>query len=177
MSFGPYGGMAYIGDPGDPHRPPHEPPVTPAEVTEWAHQRIGHAVIPGKPVIQPLPAPGDLVAVRVRPWAATIPATVTRVQPCDVISHPDWWGGEVDPDLWVPITNPDGTAVLDGLGAPAYRPKWDPWPWLDLLTIPTDRKRPHEYRAGQLLRCKEARVRGSAGWLWPGHVLDTPWTP
>lgn len=168
MSYGPSAYPAYTGDPHDPHRPPHQPPLTAHEIQLWSHQRVTEARHPREPTVQPIPSPGDLVAVRLRPWGPTIPAKVLAVQPIGELAHPDWAGGDVDPNLWVD----------DGLGH--YKPKWDPWPEVDVETMPlTDAagerlKLPYEFRSGQRVRCKEARVRGSCGWLWPGHPLDTP---
>lgn len=152
---------AWTGDPADPHRPAHEPPVTAREVALWAHERVTTSRHPAEPSVQPIPAAGDLVNVRLRPWGLTVPAEVLQVQPVDVLRHPDWCGGDIDPNLWV--QQDDGT----------WRPKWDPWPDVLLRTLPD--RRPHELRGGQIVRCKEARVRGSSGWLWPGHGWDTPW--
>jgi hypothetical protein len=154
---------AYTGDPADPHRPPYEPPLTKQEIQRWAHERFTEPV-DGGAVVQPIPAVGDLVTVRFQPWGPTVPARVLAVQPVDVLRHPDWAGGDVDPNLF---TEDD---------AGRWAPKWDPWPDVELETLP-GKDRPHELRGGQVARCKEARVRGSCGWLWPGHRWDTPWQP
>lgn len=169
MAIAPQAHPAYTGLPGDPHRPAHEPPLSAQEIQLWAHERMTDASIPRAPLIQPIPSTGDLVAVRLRPWGPTIPAKVLAVQPVGELQHPDWAGGDIDPNLW----------VADDLGN--YRQKWDPWPDLEVETLTLRDKAGHEVkvpferRAGQRVRCKEARVRGSAGWLWPGHQHDTPW--
>lgn len=94
------------------------------------------------------PQPGDVVLFRTEEWASPVPAVVTEVQ--NMIRHNDGHGGShPDPHVW------DENGLL--------RP--DPWPWVTL--------RLGDDGTGREVRSKEARVRGSAGWLRPG----SRWAP
>lgn len=93
---------------------------------------------------EPVPHVGEHVLFRPEDWAEPVPAVVTAVQ--DMRRHNDGHGGgDPDPHVW------------DEYGLP--RP--DPWPWVT-MRIGDD---PH---SGREVKSKEARARGSAGWLRPG---------
>jgi hypothetical protein len=96
---------------------------------------------------EPAPRVGERLLLRRRDWATPEPATVAAVQDMDMPG--DGWGGpDPDPHVW------DGAGKL----LP------DPWPWIT-LTPDTGPATP--------VTCKEARVRGGAGWLRPGSRWDT----
>lgn len=95
----------------------------------------------------PVPAVGDEVDYRHDPWAEPSRAEVLAVQPLDDIT---------DPNLWTVETRRDGSGQEVPLlveDRPVLRPHADPWPLLTLRTV---------HGVGQ---SREARLRGSAGWL------------
>ncbi len=112
-------------------------PHTRAEF-DWAHCREPqHRVGP--------PAAGDTVLYRHEPWATPTEATVEWVQPADDVD---------DPHLWIVQTDQWERPMLHG-GQPVMRPKADPWPLVRLRT-----------KFGRV-DTREARLRGSPGWLPP----------
>lgn len=105
---------------------------------EWAHER------PPQHRVR-RPAVGDTVLYRHDPWDDPTEATVVWVQPSDDVD---------DPHLWTAQTDQVG-ATLTHQGRPLLAPRADPWPRLHLRT-----------RFG-LIDTREARLRGSPGWLPP----------
>lgn len=111
-----------------------------------------------------LPKPGDQVWYRHAEWERhpstghPIPpelCTVVAVQPLD---------DKTDPNLWLPLRTSTGMYVADESGQ-VFQPVPDPWPELDL-------RRPDRRKAdgslmgyGAMVRTRESRMRGSAGWL------------
>jgi len=97
---------------------------------------------------------GEYVLFRPRDWQAPVPAVVAEVQ--DITRVNDGHGaygrqhdkedGRVDPHVWRWDENQQSWVLRD-----------DPWPWVIV-----------ELEDGRQLKSKEARVRGSAGWLRPG---------
>jgi len=139
-------------------------PHTPREVKRWAHERRPHERE------QP-PEPGERVLLREENFGPAVPAIVAAVQ--DLTVPGDHWnqhGGLVaargrgvpDPSVW---THDD---------AAGWRLHDDPWPWVHVQVILTDAEGNELHGDdGELLLapprwCKEARVRGSAGWLREG---------
>ena len=90
---------------------------------------------------------GDRVCYRRDNWADPVLATVVEVQ--DLDDHDD-------PNLWQEVKDTQGQPIYDGSGEPLYVPVADPWPWV--LLSPDD-------APGRLAQTREARLRGSAGWL------------
>lgn len=122
-------------------------PISRDEI-DWAHNRPGpHRV--------PVPAVGDEVAYRHDPWGPITSAEVLAVQPLDDLD---------DPHLWQVETGPGGRPLmLEGRPVMAQRP--DPWPTLTLRTV---------HGVGVT---REARLRGSAGWLpldWQSRYRPQP---
>ncbi len=103
---------------------------------EWAHNRPGQHRVP-------VPRPGDQVMYRHDEWGDVSEAEVLSVQPLDDLD---------DPHLWFPQTDERGQ-LLELDGRPILAQKPDPWPRVVLRT-----------RYGTAVT-REARVRGSAGWL------------
>jgi hypothetical protein len=112
-------------------------PYSAAEAA-WALERPGgHRT--------PLPAPGDEVEYRHDTWGPVTRAEVVAVQPLDDLDDPHLWTVQTDPMTGRPL-------LLDG--RPVLQQRLDPWP-LVRLRVP---------RLGMGLS-REARLRGSAGWL------------
>lgn len=103
----------------------------------WAHERPA-------PDRTPLPAVGDEVMYRHDPWGAVVAVIVVWVQPLDDLD---------DPHLWRVQTDGTGRLLLVD-GRPVFAQQLDPWPVLR-LRVP---------RLG-VGETREARLRGSAGWL------------
>lgn len=122
-------------------------PYTAAEFT-WAHERPARHRTP-------LPAATDNVLYRHDAWATPVDAAVVWAQPSDDVD---------DPHLWVVQTDEHGRPVMLH-GRPLLVPRPDPWPTLRLKT-----------RYG-LVDTREARLRGSPGWLpldWAARHRPVP---
>ena len=91
----------------------------------------------------PLPAVGDRVFYRHRHFADVTAARVEQVEDLDDTG---------DNYVWQPVTA-GGQLVHDELGRRVFRQVPDPWVTLRLRTD------------WGVLVCREARLRGSAGWL------------
>lgn len=124
----------------------------------------------------PVPAIGDPVLYRHEAWTTPVGATVLNIddiEPPTVLttrwaSHlnppydPNVWRVRTTPGSSIPLHHPDGTVILDRLP--------DAWPTL-LLKI--DGQRSH-------VQTREARLRGSAGWLpldWQDRTRPVPGRP
>lgn len=106
----------------------------------WAHERPGeHRTT--------LPAVSDEVAYRHDPWGPVIGVDVVSVWPLDDVDDPHLWRVELDG-----FGNP---LMLDG--RPIFAQRLDPWPILRL-------RLPRKLGLG-LCDTREARLRGSPGWL------------
>lgn len=93
----------------------------------------------------PIPAAGARVFYRHTPWGPVTAAQIIEVQSLD---------DQDDHYLWHRHVNPlTGAPEIDGAGRYLMKPAPDPWP---SLTLATD--------WGHRIT-REARVRGSAGWL------------
>jgi hypothetical protein len=127
-------------------RPRHEPPRTPEEVERWAWEREPEER-------EDHPRPGEHVLVRTEEWAEPVPAVVIEVQ--DIVRPNDGHGSHYapDPNVWHPVTGD-------------LHP--DPWPWVTV-------RLGHDPGSGREMKVKEARVRGSAGWLRPGSRWHQLW--
>jgi hypothetical protein len=134
---------------------PTEQLRTPQEVERWAHRRQPHER-------EAVPEPGERLLFRQLDFGEAVPAVVDQVQ--DMTDPAAHWGphdglGQADPNVW----------GFDEQGR--IRLKADPWPWVAVRII-----RPGD-DGGEYLAvpqwCKEARVRGSAGWLRPGSRAHT----
>lgn len=89
-----------------------------------------------------------------------IPIVVTAIQDLDSDE------ARRDPNVYDKMTNPEHTRVLtDPLGQPLTRLREDPWPWIHFQVL-DDQGQPY----GAVRSCREARLRGSAGWLPLDHA-------
>lgn len=116
---------------------------------DWAHQRPA-------PHRTPLPAPGDEVCYRHDHWGDVVRIEVVSVQPLDDVTDQHLWRVETD--------GAGGVLLVDG--RPVFAQRLDPWPTLR-LRVP---------RIG-LVDTREARLRGSPGWLpldWETRFRPTP---
>lgn len=95
----------------------------------------------------PLPAVGDEVLCRLHEWEDPHPATVDSVQPLDDVD---------DPHLFRPDMDPFGDLILLE-GRPVLMALDDPWVTL-WLTVDLGSRT-------LATHTREARLRGSAGWL------------
>jgi hypothetical protein len=103
----------------------------------WAHERPAQDRTP-------TPLVGDEVFYRHDPWGPVVRAEVVWRQPLDDLDDPHLWRVEMD--------GMGGALLLDG--RPVMAQRLDPWPILRLRVL----------RLG-LGDTREARLRGSPGWL------------
>jgi hypothetical protein len=138
--------------PPDPIRP-----HTPQEVKRWAHERQPRER-------EAVPDVGERVLLREADFADPVPAIVAAVQ--DLTTPGDHWrqhGQQVD-QLGPGVPDP---SVWSHDPAPGWRLHDDPWPWVHVQVI-TGTGDDGEPLLAPPRWCKEARVRGSAGWLREG---------
>jgi hypothetical protein len=132
---------------------------TPQEIKRWAFERRPHER-------EAAPEVGERLLVREALFAAPRPAVVAAVQ--DMSSPHDHWHrhgdlerdrgpGMPDPNVWRHDER-QGYVLLD-----------DPWPWVQARVI----LGPGEDDLAAPRWCREARVRGSAGWLREGSRAHT----
>ena len=134
---------------------------------DWSYNPDLRHIEPGKeeillavharPQPTPLPAIGDVVWYRAQPFGDLVEAVVEDIQ--DPYDHPE---GVPDPNVW----------YRDNVTGAPLRLLPDPWLWLKLDTVWHD---PHGFtvRMETGLTTREARVRGSIGWL-PYDFPDKP---
>jgi hypothetical protein len=162
-------------------------PWTKTEIERWAHGRLPHER-------EPVPAAGDRVLLREEHFGEPVPAVVTAVE--DMSSPHNHWHrhgdleaergpGLPDPNVWHdhPARPPTGElrCVLcdedPHLNGVLFNR--DPWPWVRAAVIRTDEDGNELHgEDGELLTatprwCREARVRGSAGWMREGSRAHT----
>lgn len=133
-------------------------PHTPQEIRRWAWHRLPDER-------EAVPEPGERLLFRETDFGGTVPAVVTAVQ--DLSSPHDHWTrnggleaqrgpGTPDVHVWRYDETRGQHVMLD-----------DPWPWVHLQVITG-----HDGDGAEILAaprwCREARVRGSAGWLREG---------
>lgn len=140
----------------------------------WQRIEVTHAR--NRPLNErpPLPAVGDRVRYRRFEWNHDLRtgeivepefAEVVEVQDPQDTADADYAedaGWIRDPNLWHLIRDAQGVPRRDPLGQMLYAPVSDPWPWVRL-------RRPN----GIVDETREARLRGSAGWL-PLDYLTRP---
>jgi hypothetical protein len=108
----------------------------------------------------PIPAEGDTVLCRLVEWEEPYEATVERVQPSDDVNDPHLF--EVALDHTAEPVLIEGLPVMNGLD--------DPWPTLWLVVATPGGRIVHTHT-------REARLRGSAGWLPPDWKTRRRWLP
>jgi hypothetical protein len=142
--------------------------MVPWEQSEFSHSRNRpHHERPA------LPKPGEQVWYRRHDWNHDLLSgeteepelvVVVEVQPPDdetlVCELPDV-GRVRDLNLWHLVRDINGRPIYDA-GMPRYVHVADPWPWIRM-------RRPN----GMIAETREARLRGSAGWL-PLDYLSRP---
>lgn len=106
----------------------------------WARNRPIHE----RP---PTPRIGDILWYRHSGWDTELEQIVVLD-----IQDPD---DREDPNLWHQVKNAHGIPIIDGL-TPRMAPAADPWPWIAFRRDPD---------SDRLTSSREARLRGSAGWL------------
>lgn len=170
-------------------------PHTRQEIGRWAHGRQPHER-------EPVPAVGERLLLREADFAEPVPAVVTAVQDMSS-PHDHWnrYGGleaargpgVPDQNVWNELEQcpnghwqPSGSdhCMTCGTWIPDFAPvrhemKDDPWPWVQVAPVRlTDDGRDQLDADGNPVTgpprwCREARVRGSAGWLRTGSRAHT----
>lgn len=107
----------------------------------------------------PIPRADDAVMFRLTEWEEPVEAIVDRVQPMDDID---------DPHLFEVVLDPLGEPVLVE-GRPVMSQIDDPWPTL-WLVVSAGLRTVHTHS-------REARLRGSAGWLPLDWKTRRRWLP
>lgn len=121
----------------------------------WTQQEFAWAQCRPAKDRTPIPEVGDEVMFRHTAWGVPVLAEVLAVQSLDDISDPNLWRPELGPDGQ--LVTLEGRHILSGAK--------DPWPELTLRT---------PYGVGVT---REARLRGSAGWLpldWESRTRPAP---
>lgn len=138
-------------------------PHTPAEIRRWAHQRA-----PAER--EEPPQPGERLLFREAAFGPAVPAVVAAVQ--DLAVPGDHWNQHGDLVQHLGPGVPDPTVWAHDDAARAWRLHDDPWPWVHLQVITGQDDDGADVLAAPRW-CKEARVRGSAGWLREGSRAHT----
>jgi len=123
-------------------------PYTRDEIN-WAHRRPA-------PHRTPLPSIGDEVLYRHDSFGEVQPATVVWMQSLDDMA---------DPHLWQVQADGSGAPILLE-GKHVLQRRFDPWPLLHLRLV-----------GGIVAETREARLRGSPGWLpldWQTRFRPAP---
>jgi hypothetical protein len=135
---------------------------SPEEIRRWSFRRQPHER-------EPVPQPGEHLLLRETDFGEAVPAVVAAVQ--DTSSPHDHWNrqgglertrgpGEPDPHVW----------SYDEHDVPRLRD--DPWPWVQVQVITGEDENGEPVLAPPRWT-REARVRGSAGWLRAGTRAHT----
>lgn len=133
-------------------------PHTPQEIRRWAHQRRPHER-------EAVPEEGERLLLREGDFGPEVPAIVVAVQ--DMTAPGDHWRQHGDRVAAEGPGMPDpGVWALDE-ATERFRLHDDPWPWVQVRRV-LGRDAQGADILGDPRWCKEARVRGSAGWLREG---------
>lgn len=146
-------------------------PYTPGEIDRWAHNRRPHER-------EKIPHRGERVLFRETDFGPPVPAVVADVQDMTGTPHNHWnrhggreqerGPGEPDVNVWRWDENERAWLLKD-----------DPWPWvhLQVVVLGEDGSPRLNGDGEEILQdprwCREARVRGSAGWLREGSRAHT----
>lgn len=157
--------------PGIPGQPVNPGGWAPAEIDRWAHSRRPDER-------EKVPWIGERVLFREHEHGPAVPALVHDVQDMTGTPHNHWHRhgniehlrgpGQPDVNVWEPHPAGQGWVL-----------KADPWPWVHIREIRTgDDGTDLRDEDGNLILaaprwCREARVRGSAGWLREGSRAHT----
>jgi hypothetical protein len=149
---------------------PTDRPYTRAEIDRWTGQRRPHER-------EPVPQPGERLLLREVPFGEAVPAVVADVQ--DMSSPHDHWNRHGGLEAARGPGQPDVNVWAWDEEHRSWRLRDDPWPWVQVQVIAQD-SRGNDLRGpgGELMLgaprwCREARVRGSAGWLREGSRAHT----
>lgn len=148
----------------------------PGEVQRWAYKRLPHER-------ETFPQEGERLLFRERDFGPAVPCLVYDLMDLTGPPHNHWhrhggqehlYGpGEPDPNVWEPDL--DETGRMTG----RWHLKEDPWPWVHIQVIRQDEDgtvmldEKGKYVLDAPRWCREARVRGSAGWLREGSRAHT----
>ena len=145
--------------------PPSPPaPYTKAEVDRWAHERRPHER-------EAVPEIGEHLLFRETNFAEPVPAIVHDVQDMTGTPH-NHWNRHGDLERAQGPGEPDVNVWQWDEARQGWRLKDDPWPWVHVQKIlGTDENGDLVLAPPQW--CREARVRGSCGWLRPGSRAHT----
>lgn len=113
----------------------------------------------------PIPAEGDEVLCRLDEWGTAFPAVVDRVQPSDDVDDPYLFEVQLDGNREPMLI--EGRPVLSAVD--------DPWPTLWLTVSLTTRE--DGFIRTVTTHTREARLRGSAGWLPLDWTTRRRWLP
>jgi hypothetical protein len=132
-------------------------PHTPQEIRRWAHERRPHER-------EAVPEPGERLLFREELHGPCVPAIVAEVQGLTTPGSHWHQHGQLTGRLGPGMPDPSVWTHDDAAGWRLHHDPW-PWVWIQVITGTGDDGEP-------LLApprwCKEARVRGSAGWLREG---------
>lgn len=139
-------------------------PWTDDEIKRWAHNRRPHER-------ERLPHVGERLLLRTEDFGIPVLAEVVDVQDIHGTPHDHWnrhgglesTRGSGIPDVNVWYWDPD---------LRRHRLKDDPWPWVQVKVIVGQDDNGDDVYASPTW-CREARVRGSAGWLREGSMAHT----
>lgn len=156
--------MISAGPPAIPGQPVNPGGWTDWEIDRWAHNRLPHER-------EEPPQPGERVLYRAYEFGQAVPARVHDVQDMTGPPHNHWHRhggleaqrgpGVPDVNVWEPTPDRYG-----------WQLKADPWPWVHIRVI-TGTGADGEEILGDPQWCREARVRGSAGWMREGSRAHT----
>lgn len=137
-------------------------PHTPHEIRRWAHERRPHER-------ERLPRPGERLLLRETDFGEAVPAVVTAVQ--DLSSPHDHWHRHGDLERTRGPGEPDQNVWRYDEASNRHVLKDDPWPWVQVAVILFREDGSERLDdEGNLMTAaprwsREARVRGSTGWL------------
>lgn len=133
-------------------------PHTPQEIRRWAHERLPRER-------EPAPERGERLLLREADFGEAVPAVAVAVQ--DLTTPGDHWHQHGDLVRTRGPGVPDPTVWVYDETAGRYRLHRDPWPWVRVRKILGTAADGTEILDAPRW-CREARVRGSAGWMRPG---------
>lgn len=145
-------------------------PYTPEEIRRWAHERRPHER-------ERHPAPGERLLFRETDFGDAVPAIVTAVM--DMSRPHNHWHRHGGLERTQGPGLPDQNVWRYDEASDRHVLKDDPWPWVQVAEIRFSEDGSErtggdgELVTGSPRWCREARVRGSAGWLREGSRAHT----
>ena len=138
-------------------------PHTPQEIARWAHGRRPRER-------EAPPQPGEHLLFREADFGEAVPAVVHDVQ--DMTSPHDHWNRNGGMEAARGPGMPDANVWRWDEGLQQHVLHDDPWPWVQVQVITGENEDGSPVLAAPRW-CREARVRGSAGWMRPGSRAHT----